>query len=84
MNMKKMKYLNFTVIFEPQPEGGYTALVPALPGAISEGDTLQEARENIADAIKAYLESLIKDKEPIPKDIEVKPVSEKIRVPISM
>lgn len=39
--------LNYTVIFEPQPEGGYTVYVPALPGCISEGDTLEEAEEMI-------------------------------------
>ncbi len=75
-----MKVLDYTVIFEPQPEGGYTAIVPALHGCISEGDSLEEAREMIADAIKAYCESLIKDGEPIPKDIDVEPIKEKVRV----
>jgi predicted RNase H-like HicB family nuclease len=46
----------FKVLFEPSDEGGYTAHVPALPGCISEGDTLEEARHNIRDAIELYLE----------------------------
>lgn len=45
------------VVFEPSDEGGYTAHVPALPGCISEGDTLDEARNNIREAIDLYLES---------------------------
>ncbi len=44
------------VVFEPSDEGGYTAYVPALPGCISEGDSLDEARANIREAIELYLE----------------------------
>jgi predicted RNase H-like HicB family nuclease len=44
------------VHFEPSDEGGYTAYVPVLPGCISEGDTLEEARQNIREAIELYLE----------------------------
>jgi len=42
--------------FEPSDEGGYTVYVPSLPGCISEGDTLEEARSNIREAIQLYLE----------------------------
>ena len=44
------------VHFEPSDEGGYAVYVPALPGCISEGDTLEEARRNIREAIELYLE----------------------------
>ncbi len=44
------------VVFEPSDEGGYTVYVPALPGCLSEGDTLEEARQNIREAIELYLE----------------------------
>ena len=44
------------VIYEPSPEGGYTVYVPSLPGCVSEGDTLEEARRNIHEAIELYLE----------------------------
>ena len=44
------------VHFEPSDEGGYTVYVPALPGCISEGNTLEEARKNIREAIELYLE----------------------------
>ena len=45
----------FKVILEPQEEGGYTVTVPNLPGCISEGETVEEAIENIKDAIRGYL-----------------------------
>jgi len=48
--------MHLRIVFEPSDEGGYTVFVPALPGCISEGDTLQEARENIREAIALYLE----------------------------
>ncbi len=48
----------FKVILEPSEEGGYTALVPFLPGCISEGDTIEEAMDHIREAIELYLEPL--------------------------
>lgn len=52
----------YTVVFEPDEEaGGYTVTCPALPGLVTEGDTLEEARERAAGAIRCYLESLRKD-----------------------
>jgi predicted RNase H-like HicB family nuclease len=53
--------LQLTAIFEEVPEsegGGYTAWCEELPGAISEGDTLEEARANLRDAIHLLLETL--------------------------
>jgi predicted RNase H-like HicB family nuclease len=44
------------VVLEPSSEGGYTVVVPALPGCISEGDTRDEAIRNIREAIELYLE----------------------------
>jgi predicted RNase H-like HicB family nuclease len=67
--------MRYTVIFEAQPDGGYHASCPALPGCHSEGDTLTEAEENVREAIAVYLESLQAHGEPIPvEDIVVKPL----------
>lgn len=63
----KQKVLKYDVVFEGQPDGGYTVIVPSLPGCISEGDTFEEAKANIAEAITAYLESLVMDGEEIPE-----------------
>ena len=46
----------FTAVFEPAEEGGFTAFVAELPGAISQGETLDEARENLKEAIHLILE----------------------------
>lgn len=40
-----------TIVFEPAEEGGYTAYIPEVPGAISEGETMEEAREMVLDAL---------------------------------
>ncbi len=48
--------MKLRVVLEPSDEGGYTVYVPSLPGCISEGDTKEEALENIREAIDLYLE----------------------------
>jgi predicted RNase H-like HicB family nuclease len=63
----------FKVVLEPSSDGGYTALVPALPGCISEGETVQEAMQNIREAVELYLEPL--DDYPVPKGGLVKELS---------
>jgi antitoxin HicB len=75
---------SFTVFFEPAAEGGYVVTCPAFLGLVTEEDSLAEARRMAKDAILAYLESLRKDGEPIPKDPKLvsDPVEEKIRVAI--
>lgn len=62
--------LHYTAVFEPSDEGGYTVSVPALPGCISEGDTFEEAKEHIEEAVQAYLMSLRKHGEPVPVEDE--------------
>ncbi|MFC1934395.1 type II toxin-antitoxin system HicB family antitoxin [Chloroflexota bacterium] len=58
----------FRVILELNESGGYTVMVPLLPGCISEGDTRGEALANIKEAIELYMESLQADGEPIPTE----------------
>ena len=50
--------MNLKIVLEPAEEGGYTVYVPALPGCISEGDTREEAINNIKEAIELYLETV--------------------------
>lgn len=64
--MLKRQVLKYTVIYTEEPEGGFTVVVPSLPGCVTYGKDLNEARKMIKDAIKLYLESLQKHKEPIP------------------
>jgi len=44
------------IVLEPSDEGGFTVFVPALPGCISEGETREEAMQNIREAIELYLD----------------------------
>lgn len=65
--MPKARY-HYNIMLRPEPEGGYTALVPALPGCVTYGRTVDEAREMAKDAISGYIASLRKHKDPIPTD----------------
>ena len=61
--------MRFTVILTPDEEdGGYVAECPAIPGCISEGETVEEALANIKEAIEGCLESLAARQEPLPQD----------------
>ncbi len=53
--------MKYTVILEPQEEGGLTVRCLELPGAISQGETKEEALENIKEAIELVLEVLRED-----------------------
>ena len=68
----------FTAVFEPAEEGGYVVTFPAIPGLVTEGDTLDEARAMAADALQGYLEILQEDGRPLPaeKKDEHEPVKE--------
>ena len=55
----------FTVVIEPDEEG-FHAYVPVLPGCHTFGDTVEEARANIAEAIELHIESMVRDGESVP------------------
>jgi predicted RNase H-like HicB family nuclease len=48
--------MKVTAVFEPAPEGGYTCFVEEIPAAISQGETLEEAKANLLDALRLVLE----------------------------
>ena len=56
----------YTAIFDPDPNGGYTVTVPSLPGLVTEGESFEEARAMVHEAILGYLEALRKHGEEIP------------------
>ena len=67
--------MKLRVVLEPSEEGGFTALVPALPGCVSEGDTREEALANIQEAIGLYLE-------PVDDDAVLSPNAEVVEIAV--
>jgi predicted RNase H-like HicB family nuclease len=64
----KQKVLNYTAVFQKEPEGGYTVFIPLLPGCVSYGDNLEEAKKMIGEAIELYVESLTENNEEVPTE----------------
>lgn len=60
------KIMKYNAVFEPCEEGGFTVTVPKLPGLVTEGDTYEEALENVKGAVKGYLQVLDEAGEEIP------------------
>ncbi len=56
LRMKTARVQTYLAVFEEEEDGGYSVSVPALPGCFSQGDTFEEARKNIEEAIRLYLE----------------------------
>jgi antitoxin HicB len=56
------------LVFEPQPEGGYTVTSPILPELVTEGDTISEALANVEDALIAIIEAYEDLGRPLPPD----------------
>jgi predicted RNase H-like HicB family nuclease len=62
--------MKIKIILEPSEEGGYTAIVPSLPGCISEGNSKEEALKNIREAVELYLEP-VEDDDIFPANSEI-------------
>lgn len=62
------KAYTYTVLVEPGEDGYFIASVPALPGCLTEGKSVEEAIDMARDAIRGYLEGLVEDGEPIPEE----------------
>lgn len=61
----------YTIILEPDTEeGGYTVTVPALPGCITQGETVEQCIERAHEVIEGFIESLLADGEPVPEETE--------------
>ena len=76
-----MKTYTYRIIIEPDERNTFHAYVPALPGCHTWGETLEETRKNIRDALDVYLRSLLADGESVPEDKGIE-VVEMISLPI--
>ncbi len=64
-----MKTRRYTILLYPdEAEGGYTVLVPALPGVVTQGETIEEALAMAKEAIELHIEGMIADGEPVPEE----------------
>lgn len=61
----------YTVVIECEDEPGFVATVPALPGCVNQGDTLDETLANVRDAISVWIQESIAHGESVPRDDEV-------------
>ena len=61
-----MKTVDYKVLLDPAPEGGYVVYCPSLPGCYSQGDTVEEALSNIKEAIQLCLEDMREAGEELP------------------
>ena len=63
-----MKILNYRILLRKEPEGGYTVIVPSLPGCVTYGENIEHAIEMAREAIELYLESLKAHGEEVPTE----------------
>lgn len=56
----------YEIVLQPEPEGGFSVFVPALPNVVTQGETIEEATEMAKEANGAYLEVMHEDGLPIP------------------
>ena len=66
------------LVLSPQPEGGYTVTSPVLPELVTEGDNLQDALENVQDALRATLEIYEDLGKPLPANLRQDPQADAV------
>lgn len=79
MKKRRETIYQYEVIFDPNG-AGYTVTVPKLPGLVTEGDNLNEAREMARDAIRCYIEALLKERKL--SFSRLSPRKEKVRIAV--
>jgi antitoxin HicB len=68
LNISEGTIMRQVVLIPDKEVGGFTVIVPTLPGCISEGDTIDEAIVNIREAMELHIESMIAQGEEVPED----------------
>jgi predicted RNase H-like HicB family nuclease len=63
----KKSIRSFSVAYEADPEGGYIAFIPSLPGCHTQGETIEEAERNIKEAAALYLEHILAERGVLPR-----------------
>jgi len=69
--MSQQREYAYTILLDPDPESGtYTVTVPALPGIVTQGDSVEDAITQAREAIQVHIEGLLADGEPVPDERE--------------
>ena len=63
-----MAQFTYKIRLQKEPEGGYTVIVPILPGCITYGENIDDAIVNAKEAVELYIESLVEHGEEIPNE----------------
>jgi predicted RNase H-like HicB family nuclease len=69
------KDMNYKIVIHREPQGGFWAEVPVLPGCVSHGDTLPELKGSIREAIEGYLEVMMEEGREPERDVEIDEVA---------
>ena len=68
LNTRSPAAMKLTVVLSPASDRGYTVVCPALPGAVTEGDTLDEALQNMKEAAESWLMAWLEDGHALPEE----------------
>ena len=69
--MSPQREYAYTILLDPDPDSGtYTVTVPALPGIVTQGDSVEDAIAQAKEAIQVHIEGLLADGEPVPEERE--------------
>jgi len=79
----RKKIYSYQIILVPEDEGGYTVLVPSLPGCVSYGRTVEEATAEAREAIALHLENLKAHRLPVPEEDRRPVLSTTVNVSLS-
>jgi len=77
-----MSKQTYRIHLDPEPEGGFTVTVPALPGCVTWGEDYEQALAMAQEAIEAYLEVLVDEGKPIPEESVTAPVDTLVQVSV--
>jgi predicted RNase H-like HicB family nuclease len=78
------RQFTYTAVFDPVVEGRYVVSFPALPGLVTEGETLEDARRMAEDALRCYLEGHLEDGLPIPLEEEASPAAVRQAISVTL
>ena len=81
-DMSDQPIYEYTVVLEPAEPSGYAVYVPALPGVVTSGDSIEDALAMAREAIALHVRALIADGEPVPVEPAPRRRTQRVRLPV--